>query len=186
MSTKTKTTKTSPADYAPRVKGITFGPTAATVSEGINKDRLLATIGAVQRTHEKTAWWLGDLLAYALPDEDAGYEGVASYAEVLPHTTYKSIGSLRNIASVSRRVPPEMRVEGLHWRTHRVVASLEPDEQRTWLAEALAEDWTSDELQRRIRRGDEDGDASEDGDEALACVCDKCGQKLPTPKGGRS
>lgn len=177
-------TKASPADYAPRVKGIEFTATAAAVTGDVSTDKLLATIGTIQRSHERTAWWLGDLLAYALPDEETGYEGRATYSELLPHTTYKSIGSLRNIASVSRRVAPGDRVEGLPWRTHKLVASLNAEEQRDWLAKTVAKDWTSDELQRRLRRGDEDeADAAGDGDEGddeLVHVCPKCHQPLPT------
>jgi hypothetical protein len=184
MKVKTKTPKASPADYRPRVAGIEFGATSATVTGEVTKAKLLATVGSVQLTNESTAWWLGGLLAYATPED--GGKGIAKYEEILPYTTYKTAGSLRNIASISRKVPPESRVEGVHWRTHKVVAPLKTKaDKKKYLRMANREDMTSDELALQINRdameANAPGSAGKAAEvaEAMACTCPTCHQPIP-------
>jgi hypothetical protein len=45
-----------------------------------------------------------------------------------------------------------MRIKDLTWHHHRVVAPLEAAEQKHWLAEAVANDWSVRELRAEIRR----------------------------------
>jgi len=77
--------------------------------------------------------------------------------------TGKSIGTLRNYASVARRIRPEDRDAALPYRTHTLVAAMDPDDQRLWLARARKWGWTSTELQEQVRasRGAE-ADTEED------------------------
>jgi hypothetical protein len=113
-----------------------------------------------------STWWLGDLLAY-------GEKAWDSYAEAAEATGF-AIGSLRNMASISRRVAPETREPGLHWRTHRAVAALRPEEQREWLRIALIKGMTSDEVECAIRttRPSDSGELEDPVGDAY--VCPKC------------
>lgn len=159
-------TTTAPADYTPAIEGVKFGEVYAEVREGLGKADFLAAIGAAADGHRSATWWLGDLLAY-------GERVWNNYAEMAEATGY-AVGTLRNMASVSRRVPRERRVPGLHWRTHRAVMALEPDDQTEWLRLALAKGMTSDELARAIREAGSGADGFEDP-VGGACVCPKCG-----------
>lgn len=168
----------SPADYAPEIEGIEFGEVYAEVREGLAEADLLRALGEVAAMHRHSTWWLGDLLAYG---EDKVWDTYADAAEA----TGFAIGSLRNMASISRRVPPEMREPGLPWRTHKVVAPLEADEQREWLALALAKGMASDEVARAIR-GVGSGGPAPDDPTGGACVCPKCGGAGVIQKGKAS
>jgi len=127
----------SPADY-------TLTPTALVVEdEAMGRDRWAAVLREVGPTAARS-WYAGDLLAFGERQYgDGTYEAAA---DALGY----GVGSLRNLASVSRRVPPEVRRPDLPWRAHRVVAKLDPTEQRDWLARAAENDWTTDELAEGI------------------------------------
>lgn len=136
----------SPAGYPPEIDGIEFGEVHAEVRGDLSETDLLEAVRIAALMHRSSTWWLGDLLAHG-----GGREIWDDYAQAAAATGFAA-GSLKNMASVSRKVPPERRVPGLHWRTHRVVMALEPDEQRTWLKYATDEGLTSDELARAIKQ----------------------------------
>ena len=62
-----------------------------------------------------------------------------------------SADQLQRYVSVARRVPAENRNPDLSWSLHAVVARFDPEEQRTWLARAARQGWTSEDLRRRVR-----------------------------------
>lgn len=64
--------------------------------------------------------------------------------------TGREYQSLANYAWVSKSVPPEVRVSGLSWTHHRIVARLEPSEQAVLLQRAAAEQWTASALQETV------------------------------------
>lgn len=157
----------SPADYAPEIEGVEFGEVYAEVHGDLGEADLLDALRIAAGLHRCSTWWLGDLLAYG---EDKVWDTYADAAEATGFAT----GSLRNMASISRQVPPEMREPGLPWRTHKVVAPLKADEQREWLALALAKGMASDEVARAIRGSGSSGPGPDDPTGG-ACVCPKCG-----------
>jgi hypothetical protein len=71
------------------------------------------------------------------------------YAQAI-ECTGKEYQSLANYAWVSKAVPGEVRVAGLSWTHHRLVARLEPSEQSFLLQKAKAEQWTVSALQEVV------------------------------------
>jgi hypothetical protein len=58
--------------------------------------------------------------------------------------------TLAMAASTSRRVDPDVRVDGLTWWHHLTVARLGQAEQATWLTRAAESRWTVAELRRQL------------------------------------
>jgi hypothetical protein len=163
-----KTRKSSPADYVPAVNGIRFERLSATVEGNLPKRSLLSALKKISGVQESSTWWLGDLLRYGELKE-------VHYAEIA-EATGMAVGSLRNIASISGKVPPEVRVAGLPWRTHKVVARFSGDEDkmRYWLGRAKAKGIKSDDLEREINAGKSAGSRQEDNDLHGTGVCPVC------------
>lgn len=65
-------------------------------------------------------------------------------------STGREYQSLANYAWVSKAVPPEVRVGGLSWTHHRIVARLEPSEQAVLLQKAHSEQWTASALAEMV------------------------------------
>lgn len=164
---KTMNSKRSPAGGVPEIDGIEFGEVYAEVREGLGEADFLEALRVSATRHRSATWWLGDLLAY-------GEKAWGNYGEMAAATGF-AVGSLKNMASVSRSVPPEMREPGLPWRTHKVVAPLKPDEQREWLGLALAKGIKSDDLARAIKATRSGGSGEPEDPVGSGCVCPKCG-----------
>jgi hypothetical protein len=113
--------------------------------ERMDRDRWLTVLKTVAPTDRGRAWHVGDLLAFGEKKYGDGTYELA--AEALD---YDRIESVRNLAYVSRAVPPEVREPSLSHRTHRAVAAMNVDEQRRWLKLAAANGWRSTQLQREI------------------------------------
>lgn len=169
----------TPKRYAPEIEGIEFGDMdAAVTGQDLDAREWLSALGEIASAHQATAWWLGDLLAY-------GEDMKMSYAEAAEATGY-AVGSLRNMASISRQVSPEVRRPGIHWRTHKVVAPLaDPDEQSRWLELAEIKGMTSDDLALAIKSEQRAGGGLEDA-EGGECVCPKCGGSGTVTEGSKS
>jgi len=60
-------------------------------------------------------------------------------------------GTLKNRASVARRIDPSRRRDGLSWSHHAEVAGLEPEEGDAVLAEAALYNWSVDRLRREMK-----------------------------------
>jgi hypothetical protein len=71
------------------------------------------------------------------------------YAQAI-ECTGKEYQSLANYAWVSKAVPAEVRMSGLSWTHHRLVARLTPQEQSTLLQKAYTEQWTVSALQEAV------------------------------------
>jgi hypothetical protein len=154
----------SSADYAAT-------STALLVSdEGMTKERWAAVLKEVG-PERATSWHVGDLLAFG-----ERRFGDGSYRLAAEALGYSNLGSLRNLASVSRNVDPEVRQPDISWRAHRVVAKLEKVAQRDWLSKAAQCKWTSDELARAIRAaGESEKDADDWTDpEGGEKACSRC------------
>jgi hypothetical protein len=143
----------------------------------------LNVLGVLARARAGAQWWLGDALAYGERRSGKTYTEAAE-------ATGLAVGTLRNLASVSRRVAPADRIAGLSHNCHRAVMGLDAAEQRLWLGRAWTFGWGSTELRRQIGLARE---ATGKGPKALPkpprgaeFVCPKCGygwDGSPVPPG---
>lgn len=90
--------------------------------------------------HRLSAFALGDLLAYGERKWGETYAQVAA-------RTHLSVDYLRNVKYVCSNVPIDVRVPGLSFSHHQVVASIRDKEvQRAWLEYAWENELNRDEL----------------------------------------
>jgi hypothetical protein len=84
------------------------------------------------------------------------------------HARGYSNGSLRNLASYAKRVPPPNRRADMPHAMHQPVASLDWEEQPRWLQAAKDNGWSMAQLRAAVH----------DGDPAPAApkVCPTCGR----------
>jgi len=109
-------------------------------------------------------WWVGDELNKA--QDDLGEE----YAQVIGKDDLRD-GKILNWQWVATCVAKPIRDIAPSWSHARVVAALEPDEQREWLQRALDDGLTVNALRIAIK-GEEPADVcpeSEDGRHHYAC-----------------
>ncbi|NUT51777.1 MAG: LmbU family transcriptional regulator [Saccharothrix sp.] len=96
------------------------------------------------RMTDSFAWGMGDWLVY----------GQEHYADRYRRTV-ELVGldyqTLRNYASVARRVAMSRRKPALSFQHHAEVASLPPAQQELWLARAEGGKWTRNQLRRQLR-----------------------------------
>ncbi len=134
-------------------------------------------LGAIGRCSQ---WWIGDWLRYG-----ASRWG-ERYAEAAKVTGY-DVASLRNMAWVAGQFDLSLRSDKLTWSHHVLLAPLEPDEQRQWLARALRERLSVADLRLELRAArDDTSPPSAGGDEGRADadkvgVCPHCGHELSAP-----
>lgn len=164
-------------------RGVTLTDTALTITRPIGQEefeRLLATLVHVEQC---APWWVGDAIVYSGRRWGERYRDAAK-------ATGKSIGTLRNYASVARRVQPEDRDPSLPYRTHTLVAARPAIEQRRWLTRAAKFGLTSTQLADEMRAADRAaaptaGDFVKPSIETEYC-CPKCGYEWSgNPRGRR-
>lgn len=93
---------------------------------------------------EGVNWWVGDWLNYG----DAEYG--EKYTQAVQHTG-KAVQTLMNMAFVAKAIPISRRRETLSFSIHAEVAGLTARQQNAVLDEAEKENWTRDEVRRRVR-----------------------------------
>jgi hypothetical protein len=139
-------------------------------AEWLATGRRLGTIGRCSQ------WWIGDWIRYGTA------KWGEKYAEAARVTGY-DVASLRNMAWVASRFDVSLRSDKLAWSHHVLLAPLEPDEQRYWLARASDERFSVTDLRQALRglreAGAEPGQAGAESEQAL--VCPQCGHKLDRP-----
>lgn len=91
---------------------------------------------------EANTWLLADALAYG----ELHFR--REYGPALERIYARQ--SLKNLASISRRVPVTVRRESLSFTHHAEVAALEQDWQKVWLDDAETHGWSTLELRARI------------------------------------
>lgn len=87
---------------------------------------------------------LGDIINYGIHEYGSKY--VAAQA-----ATLLAIQTLKNIASVSKKLPISRRRDVLTWSHHEAVAALEPEKQDAYLERAVQEKLPVQELRAVIR-----------------------------------
>jgi hypothetical protein len=96
--------------------------------------------------HNASLWALGDALNYGEGEKEWG-EKYTQAVEV----TGLTVGYLRNVAYVARQVDLSRRNDKLSFHHHRIVAPLEPEEQRDWLTRAFEEGMSVEGLREAIQ-----------------------------------
>jgi len=134
------------------------------------------------RLGRNSQWWVGDWLLYG------SSKWGEQYAEAVTLTGY-DYGSLRNMASLSRRFDLSRRRDKLSWEHHASVQSLTPDEQDYWLDRAVELRWTREDLRTELRAAErgrysrpETPEPSEAGGPTVV-LCPKCGDAIEIPEG---
>ncbi len=91
-----------------------------------------AVLGRLEESRRSLMWWIGDALAFG----ESKYG--ETYTQAVEATGY-SVETVKQAASVAKRVEPCIRIHDLTWGNHQVVASLDPEDQRRWLEAAKPE-----------------------------------------------
>ncbi len=107
-------------------------PTRLIFSEETPWEVYEAVLGRLEESRRSLMWWIGDALAFG--ERKYG----ETYTQAVQATGY-SVETVKQAASVAKRVEPCIRIHDLTWGHHQVVASLEPDDQRRWLEAAAPE-----------------------------------------------
>jgi hypothetical protein len=102
------------------------------------------TLLAVARVGKAVQFWLGDALLYG--ENRFGEQ----FAQAASETGY-SEESLRGFLWVASRIPPSVRRPTLSWSHHQVVAGLEGEGPRVYLAAAEEGNWSVKELREYVR-----------------------------------
>jgi hypothetical protein len=106
--------------------------TSLELPEGLSSEDWLELVKTLFKSHTSMQWAIGDALVYGdkafgLPERPAGV-----YQDVARETGY-DIGTLYDIASVSRNVPTSLRNQMLSWSHHRAVRSFDSEKQKYYL-----------------------------------------------------
>ena len=119
-------------------------PTGLELPEGLGFDEWAGMSDSLLSIGKSINWWLGDWLNYG--ERKYG----ETYAAAVEATGYDE-PTLMTIKWVSGAVERSIRIEHLSWSHHRIVASMEPEEQSHWLRLAFERGWSTRELRTRMR-----------------------------------
>lgn len=100
-------------------------------------------------------FWLGDWLNYGNAAYGEKYSTAMEIFKAEGHEEYGLEGkTLRNIASIARRIPMSLRRDNLSWSHHVLVAdNFDTDKDKEkWIVKASVNEWTVAELSREIRK----------------------------------
>jgi hypothetical protein len=134
-------------------------------------------IGAVGRCVQ---WLLGDWIVYGNERFGERYSRASKITGYDPQT-------LMNMVYVASRFQISRRRENLSWSHHEALAALEPEEQDSWLEQAVEHRWSVSDLRAMLRLARKRGLAEQAGEEepeveevALAPTmkCPRCGEEI--------
>jgi hypothetical protein len=138
-------------------------------AEWLSTGRRLGTIGRCSQ------WWIGDWIRYG------NARWGEKYTEAARVTGY-DVTSLRNMAWVAAQFDLSLRSDKLSWSHHVLLAPLEVEEQRHWIARAEGERLSVADLRLELRAngyGREGAKAIEaESPEQGTDVCPHCGHSL--------
>ncbi len=117
-----------------------------------NQDAWEARGKELAKCDSDTYWQLGDWLLEGINQQGWDESGFYYHAEKLTAIPY---GRLRDLASTAKRVPLSARTDKKSWTHHRIIVNshkdgepeLTPEQIKGWLDRAVAEDWSTRELQ---------------------------------------
>lgn len=127
-------------------------------------------LGRISRCNQ---WWLGDWLRYGEKHWGETYTAAAKITGYDPR-------SLANMASIAGTFEASRRRDKLTWSHHAAVASLEVDDQESWLDRATEEKMSVSDLRLELRAAYRIAIAAqaETDEEAAAIICPQCGHKI--------
>jgi hypothetical protein len=128
------------------VIGVRWSPTGLEIVSDLSYDDAESVGVVLSATVDAGKWGLADLIEYA----EARW-GESRYSQ-LAAATGRSVGGLRNILSVARRVPRGIRDPRLSFSHHEEIAVLSPDveAQKHWLGVAVEYRLTIEELRAQV------------------------------------
>jgi hypothetical protein len=136
------------------------------------------------RISQASPWWIGDWLAFGAEKWGATERWGDHYSEAKRLTGYDA-KTLRNRCYVSRAVPKDVRMAGLSWSHHFLVAGMtDRTEQREWLERARAEKFSVDDMRLELRvaeRGGYQKRQTSDLEMDAVVTCPKCGSEVLIP-----
>jgi len=122
----------------------TLTRTSLILPPGVSEEEVEAIGRLFGNVKTFTSFALGDLLVYA--NDNYGEDFCVAVME----ETGMAFQTCSNMLSVCRRVRPSVRREELGFHHHAVVAPLPPNDQRHFLAEAVKNQWTRQQLRDAI------------------------------------
>lgn len=131
-------------------------------------------LGAIGRCSQ---WWIGDWIRYGTARWGERYSEAA-------RVTGYDVASLRNMAWVAAQFDLSLRSDKLSWSHHVLLAPLEEDEQRRWIAHAVERRLSVADLRlelRASRHGDREqaqGSAGDGRSREGVGICPHCGHAL--------
>lgn len=130
-------------------------------------------LGAIGRCSQ---WWIGDWISFGTA------RWGEKYTEAARVTGY-DVASLRNMAWVASQFDLSLRSDKLSWSHHVLLAPLEEDEQRRWIAKAVEQRLSVADLRLELRArrhggGKEQAAAGDGRPQEEKGVCPHCGHKL--------
>jgi hypothetical protein len=140
-------------------------------SEWLSTGRKLGAIGRCSQ------WWIGDWIRYGMA------RWGEKYSEAARVTGY-DVASLRNMAWVAAQFDLSLRNDKLSWSHHVLLAPLEEEEQRHWIAKAVEQRLSVADLRLELRakrhgdREQEQGSAGEGRPRKGGGICPHCGHEL--------
>ncbi len=137
------------------VNGVKLTYPGLEIDEGLSRESWREELKKATAAGRLVDWCLGDLLAFG--DRKWG-DSYREASEITGHT----VGSLRSMASISRRIPPHVRRLELSQYAHRPVAPLcavdengqleyEQPVQTEWLDRAAREGWGFEALDFELK-----------------------------------
>ncbi len=124
-------------------------PTSLTSSDNVPASDWNKLWRMLRARHESLQWWVGDWWAYG---EHRYGDRARKAAQGIIGLEYQT---LMDYGCVCRSIKPSIRIEGVKFSLHRVVAPLQELEQKKWLARALQSKWSLSELKRQIAQPEE-------------------------------
>lgn len=155
-------------DLAPLPQFIQATPTGLLMAKDLTFEEWSAIGRSFGVGMQRAVWAIGDWLVYgedkfekqlALPGFSAPRERVSRDAyDVAIKETRMNLQTLRDIASVCRRIPQSKRVEGLSFDHHRAIATAPIDKQDSWfqIVAPLSQPPSAKRLRLSIRIADGD------------------------------
>ena len=103
----------------------------------------------VENSGSRQMWDTGDWL---IAGEDIVFKNLKKrkIRQMAAEITGYSGHTLSMAVTVARKIEPYMRIDGLSWWHHQVVATLEKQEQAHWLTSAAEHDWSVRELRSKL------------------------------------
>lgn len=145
-----------------------FGKNGLVIEPGLEFEEW-QNIGQFLRAVKSTVlFWLGDWLSYGEKHYGDTYKRALT-------TTGLTYGTLRNIKYVANKLPLSLRNYNLSFSHHKIVASLDPEKQKYFLALAESQKLSSRQLASSLRPlPSSNSNTTSNNNTALNITCPHC------------